>query len=110
MRAILRQGLGVAHRWREAFERLDARHPAAPHWYLGTLGVDPGFQGMGVGTALARSWLARVDHDGVAAYLETDRAENLPFYGRLGFRTVASFPVLGAPVTAMERAPRAEVR
>jgi hypothetical protein len=65
---------------------------------------------MGVGTALARSWLTRVDHDGVSAYLETDRAENLPFYARLGFRPVASFPILGAPVTAMERAPRAEVR
>jgi ribosomal protein S18 acetylase RimI-like enzyme len=110
MRALLRQGLGVARRWREAFERLDARHPTAPHWYLGTLGVDPSLQGRGVGTALAQSWLARVDHDGAAAYLETDRAENLAFYARLGFRPVASFSVLGAPVTAMERAPCAEVR
>lgn len=107
---MLRHGLAVARRWREAFESLDARHPTAPHWYLGTLGVEPSLQGRGVGTALARDWITRVDPDGVMAYLETDRALNLPFYARLGFRPVAEFPVLGVPITTMERAPRAEVR
>jgi GNAT superfamily N-acetyltransferase len=110
MRTVFIQGLTVARRWREAFESLDARHPTAPHWYLGTLGVEPSLQGRGVGTALTRSWLARVDPDGLLAYLETDRAENLPFYARFGFQPVAAFRVLGVPVTAMERAPRAEVR
>ncbi|HYB12866.1 MAG TPA: GNAT family N-acetyltransferase [Myxococcota bacterium] len=110
VRAMLRHGLAVARRWREAFESLDARHPTAPHWYLGTLGVEPSLQGRGVGTALARDWITRVDPDGVMAYLETDRALNLPFYARLGFRPVAEFPVLGVPITTMERAPRAEVR
>jgi len=110
VRALLSQGVGVARRWREAFESLDAHHPRAPHWYLGTLGVEPVLQGRGVGTALARSWLTRIDSDGVAAYLEIDRRENLPFYARLGFRPVADFHVLGIPVTAMERAPSAEVR
>jgi GNAT superfamily N-acetyltransferase len=110
MRAVFSQGLAVARRWREAFESLDARHPTTPHWYLGTLGVEPSLQGRGVGTALASDWLARVDPDGVAAYLETDRAGNLPFYAQLGFRAVAEFQVLGVQVTAMERAPRAEVR
>ena len=110
MRAVLIQGLAVARRWREAFESLDAHHPTTPHWYLGTLGVEPSLQGRGVGTALMRNWLARVDPDGLAAYLETDRAENLPFYARFGFRPVAAFRVLAVPVTAMERAPRAEVR
>src|SRR5271166_1398555 len=105
MRTVFSQGLAVARRWREAFESLDACHPTTPHWYLGTLGVEPSLQGRGVGTALAQNWLARVDPDGVAAYLETDRAENLLFYARLGFRPVAAFQVLGAPVTAMERAP-----
>ena len=110
MRALLVQGFAVARRWREAFESLDARHPSHPHWYLGTLGVEPSLQGRGVGTALAGHWLARVDLDRAPAYLETDRAENLPFYARLGFRPVAAFQVLGADVTAMERAPRSEVR
>jgi ribosomal protein S18 acetylase RimI-like enzyme len=110
VRALLSQGFGVARRWREAFESLDARHPRVPHWYLGTLGVEPALQGRGVGTALARRWLTRIDSDGVAAYLEIDRMENLPFYARLGFRPVADFHVLGTPVTAMERAPRAELR
>jgi len=110
VRAVLIQGFAVARRWREAFESLDARHPTSPHWYLGTLGVEPSLQGRGVGTALMRNWLARVDPDGLAAYLETDRAENLPFYERFGFRPAATFRVLEVPVTAMERAPRAEVR
>lgn len=110
LRTAFIQGLAVARRWREAFESLNARHPTTPHWYLGTLGVAPSLQGRGVGRALGRTWLARVDPDGVPAYLETDRAENLPFYARLGFRPVAAFPVLGALVTAMERAPGAEVR
>jgi GNAT superfamily N-acetyltransferase len=110
LRALWGQGLAVARRWREAFESLDARHPCVPHWYLGTLGVEPELQGRGVGTALLRHWLSSVDRDGAPAYLETDRAENLPFYARLGFKSVATFPVLGAPVTAMERAPRTEVR
>jgi len=110
LRALFTQGLAVAGRWREAFETLDARHPSSAHWYLGTLGVEPSLQGRGVGTALARSWLVRVDRDGAAAYLETDRAENLPFYARLGFSPQAEFHVLGTRVTAMERAPCGEVR
>jgi ribosomal protein S18 acetylase RimI-like enzyme len=110
LRALFIQGLAVARRWREAFDALDARHPTTSHWYLGTLGVEPSLQGRGVGTALARGWLVRVDRDRAAAYLETDRAENLPFYARLGFSPLAEFRVLGAPVTAMERAPCAEVR
>jgi len=110
LRTLFTQGLAVAGRWREAFETLDARHPSSAHWYLGTLGVEPSLQGRGVGSALARSWLVRVDRDGATAYLETDRPENLPFYARLGFTLQAEFRVLGARVTAMERAPRAEVR
>ncbi len=58
--------------------------PRTPHWYLQLLGVDPTRQGQGVGSALVRDRLAAIDEERLPAYLETT-AENLAFYGRLGF-------------------------
>lgn len=61
-------------------------HPDAPHWYLPAVGTDPGLQGTGVGTALLRQQLADCDRLGQAAYLESSRDSNVPFYEGLGFR------------------------
>ena len=97
------QGLRVASRWRRVFETLHAAHPVHPHWYLGILGVDPAWQGRGAGRALLSAFLARADADGVAVYLETDREENVRFYGGAGFRVVGEMRVLGAPVWRVER-------
>jgi GNAT superfamily N-acetyltransferase len=102
-RTLLGQGLRVSGRWAEVFRALDAAHPPEPHWYLGTLGVDPKLQGCGVGTALLCHWLERVDADSRPAYLETDRPENLAFYGRRGFETCQELEVLGAPIWCMRR-------
>jgi len=107
LRCLLGQGWRVAGRWAEVFMALDALHPSEPHWYLGTLGVEPTEQGRGVGTALLRHWLARVDADGADAYLETDRADNLAFYARAGFRLVQETEVLHTRVWCMHRPTRA---
>jgi len=74
-------------------------HPRSPHWYLYAVGVDPAIQGRGVGGALLRSRLARVDRAGAAAYLESSKTGNIPLYEHFGFR-VAEVPPLpdGAPV------------
>lgn len=80
-------------------------HPTAPHWYLYAIGVDPAQQGRGVGGALLRSRLQRVDKEGAAAYLESSKPENIPLYEHFGFQ-VAKVPPLpaGAPVvTPMSR-------
>ncbi|MFE3582045.1 GNAT family N-acetyltransferase [Streptomyces vinaceus] len=61
-------------------------HPDTPHWYLPTLGTDPGFQGTGVGSALVREQLAHCDRLGQPAYLESSMISNIPFYEGLGFR------------------------
>jgi len=61
-------------------------HPREPHWYLALIGVDPAFQGSGVGTALLRPRLAACDETGVPAYLETQKPENVPYYERFGFK------------------------
>src|SRR3954464_9532012 len=37
----------------------DAGHPRKPHWYLDSLGVDPDWQGKGIGSALMRPVLER---------------------------------------------------
>jgi ribosomal protein S18 acetylase RimI-like enzyme len=106
LRCWLGQGHRVTARWRQVFECLDALHPTAPHAYLGTLGVDPLLHARGIGTALLAAWLREVDEQPVPAYLETDRAENLAFYGRAGFEVVGELEVLGARVWRMQRPAR----
>ena len=103
LRCLLGQGLGVAARWAQVYQALDARHPTDEHWYLGTLGVAPELQGRGVGTALLGRWLAEVDRDGLPAWLETDREKNLAFYGRAGFVEEHRVEVLGTPVWGLRR-------
>jgi GNAT superfamily N-acetyltransferase len=83
-------------------------HPRSPHWYLYAIGVDPAHQGRGVGGALLRSRLTRVDADGAAAYLESSKTGNIPVYEHFGFQ-VAQVPPLpgGVPVvTPMSRPAR----
>lgn len=104
LRTLLVQGLRVASRWRDVFEALERGRPSEEHWYLGLLGVDPRSQGAGVGTALLGHWLPQVDAEGHPAYLETDREENLRFYGRQGFGVVGEIDVLGVRVWRLRRA------
>jgi ribosomal protein S18 acetylase RimI-like enzyme len=103
LRCLAGQGWRVARRWAVVFHTLDALHPLEPHWYLGSLGVDPRFQGMGVGTALLETWVALADRDGVPAYLETDLFESVGFYARVGFAVEGETEVLGARIWRMMR-------
>jgi ribosomal protein S18 acetylase RimI-like enzyme len=105
LRCLLGQGWRVARRWAQVFQALDALHPIEPHWYLGSLGVDPDHHGRGVGTALLRHWLARADDDGTGVYLETDLLENVGFYERMGFVVVQEAEILGIRVWCMHRPP-----
>jgi ribosomal protein S18 acetylase RimI-like enzyme len=107
LRTLLRQGLAVARRWREVFETLHERHPAEPHWHLALLGVAPERQRRGVGSALLRQWLATVDERTTLVWLETDRAENVPFYEAAGFAVRQELVLRGVPVWLMARPPRA---
>ncbi len=97
------QGWRVARRWGKVFEELELLHPLEPHWYLGTLGIDPPEQGQGLGGALLGQWLQNVDREGAPAYLETDREDNLAFYERAGFRVQGEIAILGVPVWCMRR-------
>ena len=104
LRCLLHQGWRVSASWRRTFAQLDGLHPQQPHWYLGTLGVDPPAQNTGVGRALLREFLVRADADGLPAYLETDRSENVAFYRRSRFEVSGRTEILGVHVWRMLRA------
>jgi GNAT superfamily N-acetyltransferase len=78
-----------------------------PHWYLSLLGADPSRQRSGAGTALLAPILGRCDAEGTPVYLETQKAENVPWYHRSGFRVVEELRVTGCPsMWALRRDPR----
>ena len=92
---------------------LDDRRQALapePHWYLMAIGVEPGHQGEGHGTALMRSGMAKADRDGALIYLETETAGNVGYYEHLGFKTVEDIepPGLAVPMWLMIRRPRSQ--
>lgn len=76
----------------ELISRLTAGiHPSGrAHEYLWMIGVAPGRQGEGLGTALMESVLDRCDREGTAAYLEASSARSRTLYERLGFALCGS--------------------
>ena len=83
-----------AGRWEELISK---HHPTEPHWYLQTLSVEPGSQRKGIGTALIEPGLQRADADGVGAYLETQRRDNIPYYERFGFELTDEISLPDSP-------------
>jgi ribosomal protein S18 acetylase RimI-like enzyme len=83
-------------------------HPVIDHWYLAVTGVDPYFQGMGLGSTLLRHALARCDDDGLPAYLEASTLRNRALYERFGFKEIAVIQAGSSPqVWSMMRHPAA---
>jgi ribosomal protein S18 acetylase RimI-like enzyme len=88
-------------------EQMGTLHPREPHWYLPLIGVDPGWQQLGYGSALLRHALERCDRDGLPAYLESTNLRNLPLYERFGFLPMGRIQTDTSPViTPMLRRPR----
>jgi ribosomal protein S18 acetylase RimI-like enzyme len=77
-----------------------------PHWHVGPVGVEPGFQGMGMGRTAMRLLCDEFDTLGRVAWLETDKPENVRFYIGLGFEVADEAPILSAPNWFMRRDPR----
>jgi ribosomal protein S18 acetylase RimI-like enzyme len=92
----------------EFSDMLREHHPVVDHWYLAVTGVDPYFQGTGLGSTLLRHALARCDHDGLPAYLEASTLRNRALYGRFGFTEIGVIQAGTSPrVWAMMRQPTA---
>ncbi len=99
---------GRTHRALKLLFEVDALHPKEPHWYLATLATAPEQQGKGIGSALLEAMLARVDEEGVPAYLESSKERNVALYARFGFEVVEEFrsKVGSPPMWRMWREPR----
>lgn len=88
--AQLREAVDPANERVELIGRLTERiHPThRAHEYLWMIGVAPGRQGEGLGSALIAHVLDRCDRDGLPAYLEASNARSRALYTRLGFTTL----------------------
>ena len=88
-------------------EQMDRSHPSEPHWYLPMIGVDPGKQGNGYGSALLKHALARCDGEDKLAYLEASSPKSIPLYQRHGFELASTIQVGSSPpMFPMVRKPR----
>ena len=77
---------------------IEKARPRYEHWYLCLLATDPMAWRRGVGTSLLEPSLEAVDRDGLSAYLETQKEDNLAFYRRFGFdETDRLTPARGGP-------------
>lgn len=94
-----RTRLGEWSRLGSAIERM---RPEVPHWYLFHVGAEPDHQARGVGSALVRRGLERVDADGVAAHLECV-PDLVGYYARFGFAEVDAVPLEGLDLVTMTR-------
>jgi GNAT superfamily N-acetyltransferase len=89
------------------FETMARYHPAEPHWFLPLMGVDPLWQGAGIGSALLQHALDRCDRERKPAYLESTNPRNIPFYRRFGFEVLGTIEAAGCPpISPMLRRPR----
>lgn len=77
--------------------------PEEPHVHLGPIGVAPDAQGQGIGTALMEHYVAYLQREGSAGYLETDKPENVEFYKKFGFVVQHEEDLIGTPTWYMWR-------
>jgi GNAT superfamily N-acetyltransferase len=75
----------------------DEHHPHGSYWYLQFMGVAPGWQGQGIGSALMAPVLERCDREGARAYLDATSERNKRLYERHGFEAQDPFAAPGGP-------------
>src|SRR5262249_25550439 len=80
--------------------------PQARHCHLGPVAVEVDRQRRGIGSQMVQAFCTRMDDQGEAAFLETDKSDNVRFYARFGFEVTAREEVLGTPNWWMRRTAR----
>ena len=95
MPAMIAMGLATSLRVLKGRGTWSKHDPKEPHWHLDPLTVVPERQGQGIGSQLLKYFCDHVDKMGRAAYLETDRPENVRLYERFGWQVKEEATVLG---------------
>ncbi|MGO1243920.1 GNAT family N-acetyltransferase [Sphingobacterium sp. JB170] len=67
-------------------KRIKEKQTKNPMAYLWFIGVDPLYQGSGIGSRLLKEVIAHAEAKGLPIYLETSTERNLPWYQDFGFR------------------------
>lgn len=81
------------------FADMDAYHSRnTPCWFLSMIAADPAWLGQGLGGALMKHALRRVDEDGLPAYLESSNPRNISLYMRHGFEILGEIRHGSSPV------------
>ena len=78
-------------------DHVEKVHPKSAHWYLQTIGTDPGLQGKGYGSLIMRDQLARADAAGLPCYLESSKDTNVPIYQSFGFEVTGEIKLPNGP-------------
>lgn len=95
-------GLGAMRRGLAIDKAFTHAHPAERHAFLFAIGVVPAAQGKGVGGALLRAGLERVDAAHLPCYLESTKQSNVPLYRHFGFEEL---PVMAPSVPFPQAGP-----
>ncbi len=82
----LRRTLREAMQGKVRMDEIHEQIVPGPHWYLSVLGVEPDFQGMGIGSRLIAPILERARLAGLPCYLETGTELDVAFYCKNGFK------------------------
>jgi GNAT superfamily N-acetyltransferase len=86
------------------FELFEQARPTEPHFYLSLLATHREHRGAGLGMALLRENLARIDALGVPTYLESSNPANIARYESVGFTWQSELTMpAGQSVTTMWR-------
>lgn len=96
---------GSPDRQARVLATLWAHHCTDRHWHVGPVGVEPGLQGRGVGSAVMRALCDALDAAGEIGFLETETPDNVVFYRRLGFEVVSEAELPNLPLWFMRRDP-----
>lgn len=102
------RGIARLLRYDQVSRTLHHRYAPGPHWFLAALGVEPAWQGRGLGGALMAPMLARADAEGLPCYLDTHDPVNVRLYEKHGFEVAerVDLPRDPVPVWGMLRRPR----
>lgn len=105
MMRVFGRGLARAQR---GLTVMESGHPTTPHYYLDSLGVEPEWQGRGLGSALMWPVLERCDIERMPAYLNAGSPRSRDLYLRHGFEVTEKFelPDDGPPLWRMWREPK----